>query len=236
MKSDVWRRRSPLVFLFATVFVDMIGYGTWSPLLPFLRGPYATGAVLVVPSRFLSTPRCVYRRPFPRRALGRHVETPRTPDLFARDLARFPFLARASPRRSPISSSLSSGWRRERHVATAQAYIADSTGREDRARGLGMIGGGFGLGLLAGPAIGGILSLHSLSTLALFALSSWPSQIAASATCPSPNPLRPHLRHSWAPSCVSTLSSQLAGILQMEIRSGACSRRCFPQPGPRRAS
>ena len=46
MTPDVWRR-SPLVFLFVTVFVDMIGYGIVVPLLPFYAGPYASGAVLV---------------------------------------------------------------------------------------------------------------------------------------------------------------------------------------------
>jgi DHA1 family tetracycline resistance protein-like MFS transporter len=45
--SDGWRRRSPLVFLFVTVFVDMIGYGIVVPLLPFYAGLYASGAVLV---------------------------------------------------------------------------------------------------------------------------------------------------------------------------------------------
>ncbi|HET6687829.1 MAG TPA: MFS transporter, partial [Rubrobacter sp.] len=47
MTSDEWRRRSPLVFLFVTVFVDMIGYGIVVPLLPFYAGPYASGAILV---------------------------------------------------------------------------------------------------------------------------------------------------------------------------------------------
>ncbi len=47
MTSDGWRRRSPLVFLFVTVFVDMIGYGIVVPLLPFYASLYASGAVLV---------------------------------------------------------------------------------------------------------------------------------------------------------------------------------------------
>ena len=47
MTSDEWRRRSPLVFLFVTVFVDMIGYGIVVPLLPFYAGLYASGAILV---------------------------------------------------------------------------------------------------------------------------------------------------------------------------------------------
>ena len=47
MTLDAWRRQSPLVFLFVTVFVDMIGYGIVVPLLPFYAGLYASGAVLV---------------------------------------------------------------------------------------------------------------------------------------------------------------------------------------------
>jgi MFS transporter, DHA1 family, tetracycline resistance protein len=45
--SDGWRRWSPLVLLFVTVFVDMIGYGIVVPLLPFYADLYASGAVLV---------------------------------------------------------------------------------------------------------------------------------------------------------------------------------------------
>jgi len=44
---DAWRSRSPLVFLFVTVFVDMIGYGIVVPLLPFYAELYASGALLV---------------------------------------------------------------------------------------------------------------------------------------------------------------------------------------------
>jgi MFS family permease len=54
-------------------------------------------------------------------------------------------------------------------LATAQAYIADSTPPERRARGLGLIGAAFGLGLMAGPALGGLLSLFSLHAPALAA-------------------------------------------------------------------
>ncbi|CAA9407288.1 MAG: Uncharacterized MFS-type transporter [uncultured Rubrobacteraceae bacterium] len=53
--------------------------------------------------------------------------------------------------------------------ATAQAFIADSTAPEDRARGLGIIGAAFGLGLMAGPLLGGLLSLYSLQAPALAA-------------------------------------------------------------------
>ncbi|NJM07683.1 GTP cyclohydrolase II [Candidatus Gracilibacteria bacterium] len=46
--------------------------------------------------------------------------------------------------------------------ATAQAYIADVTTPEQRARGLGIVGAAFGLGLMLGPALGGLLSGYGL--------------------------------------------------------------------------
>jgi MFS family permease len=46
--------------------------------------------------------------------------------------------------------------------ATAQAYIADATTPEQRARGLGIVGAAFGLGLMLGPALGGLLSGYGL--------------------------------------------------------------------------
>jgi MFS transporter, DHA1 family, tetracycline resistance protein len=54
-------------------------------------------------------------------------------------------------------------------VSTAQAYIADTTTQENRARGMGLIGAAFGLGFVLGPAIGGMLGHASLRTPVFFA-------------------------------------------------------------------
>ncbi|MCI0572961.1 MAG: MFS transporter [Myxococcaceae bacterium] len=43
------------------------------------------------------------------------------------------------------------------NIATAQAYVADVTGPEERARGMGIVGAAFGLGFILGPAVGGLL-------------------------------------------------------------------------------
>ncbi|XXF75940.1 MFS transporter [Myxococcaceae bacterium GXIMD 01537] len=43
------------------------------------------------------------------------------------------------------------------NIATAQAYVADVTGPEDRAKGMGMVGAAFGIGFVLGPALGGFL-------------------------------------------------------------------------------
>jgi MFS family permease len=47
-------------------------------------------------------------------------------------------------------------------IPTAQAYVADVTGREDRTSGMAMIGAAFGLGVIFGPAIGAALATVSL--------------------------------------------------------------------------
>ncbi|MFP5246721.1 MAG: MFS transporter, partial [Thermoanaerobaculia bacterium] len=44
------------------------------------------------------------------------------------------------------------------NIGTAQAYIADSTSPENRAKGMGLIGAAFGLGFILGPPLSGILA------------------------------------------------------------------------------
>jgi DHA1 family tetracycline resistance protein-like MFS transporter len=44
------------------------------------------------------------------------------------------------------------------NITTAQAYVSDITDQENRAHGLGLLQGAFGLGFVFGPAFGGILS------------------------------------------------------------------------------
>ena len=55
------------------------------------------------------------------------------------------------------------------NISTAQAYIADATTRENRAKGMGLFGAMFGLGFVFGPAIGGILSDYGIHVPFLFA-------------------------------------------------------------------
>lgn len=55
------------------------------------------------------------------------------------------------------------------NIPIAQACVADLTTPENRARGMGMIGAGFGIGFTIGPFIGGELSQFGLSTPIWFA-------------------------------------------------------------------
>ncbi len=50
------------------------------------------------------------------------------------------------------------------NISAAQAYIADVTPPEKRARGMGLIGAAFGLGFIVGPALGGVVAGNNLAT------------------------------------------------------------------------
>ncbi len=58
-----------------------------------------------------------------------------------------------------LSGSLSSAT-----LPAAQAYVGDSTSKEERGGAMGKIGGAIGLGVVIGPGIGGLLASYSLAT------------------------------------------------------------------------
>jgi multidrug resistance protein len=55
------------------------------------------------------------------------------------------------------------------NIPTAQAYMADVTTPDNRAKGMGLLGAAFGLGFIFGPAIGGFLSQWGYQAPSFFA-------------------------------------------------------------------
>ena len=155
-------------FLFVTVFVDMLGYGLVVPLLPFYAGGLASGALLVGTLGSLYAAMQFFGGPF---LAGLSDRTGRRPVLVACLLGAslaYALLGLAGTLPLVVVAVALAGAAGGTQ-ATAQAFVADSTPPEDRARGLGIIGAAFGLGLMAGPLLGGLLSLHSLATPAFAA-------------------------------------------------------------------
>jgi MFS transporter, DHA1 family, tetracycline resistance protein len=163
-------KRSPLLVIFITVFIDLVGFGIVIPVLPF----YAQG------TRFGATPSQVGLL-FASYSVMQLVFSPvlgrlsdkygRRPILlisllgtslgflilgFATTLTML-FIGR-------VIDGISGG-----NISTAQAYIADVTTKENRAKGMGLIGAAFGLGFVFGPAIGGVLSRWGINVPFLFA-------------------------------------------------------------------
>lgn len=208
----MWRGRSQLVFLFVTVFVDMIGYGIVVPLLPFYAGPYASGAALVGLLGSLYAATQFASGPFLGGLSDRYGRRPVLLLCLLGTSLAYLLLGLAQTLTSLVVAVVLAG-AASGTLATAQAYIADSTTKEDRARGLGMIGAAFGLGLMAGPALGGLLSLHSLGAPALFASAlALTNCIFGYLTLPESH--APHLRKK-VPIVRLDPISQLARILKM---------------------
>ncbi|HEY9420196.1 MAG TPA: MFS transporter, partial [Thermoanaerobaculia bacterium] len=201
-----------MAFLFITVFVDMMGYGIVIPLLPFYAQQFAPGAVLIGLLGSLYAAMQFFGGPF---LGGLSDRSGRRPVLllclFGSSFAYL--LLAVSDTLLLLVVAVALAGVAGGTLATAQAYIADSTSPEDRARGLGLIGAAFGLGLIAGPVLGGLLSIFSLSAPA-FAASVLALGNVAFGFFVLPESL-PVVRRTSTPILYLNPISQLGGVLRM---------------------
>jgi DHA1 family tetracycline resistance protein-like MFS transporter len=154
-------RRAALAFIFFTILIDVLAFGVIIPVLPHLVEDFVGGdtsmaaywvgvfSVSFAIVQFFSAPiQGALSDRFGRRpvilisCLGLGVDF-----IF---MALAPSLAWLFVGR--IISAIASA-----SFTTANAYIADITAPEDRAKSYGMIGAAFGLGFVIGPMLGGIL-------------------------------------------------------------------------------
>lgn len=149
-------KRSPLLPIFLIVLVDVLGFGIVIPLLPhyalhFGASPLVATTLVSVYAvcSLISTP-----------IIGKLSDQYGRKPLLLYSLAGtgigfivlgfstslwMVFIGRILP-------GLSAG-----NLSIAQAYISDNTAPEDRTKAFGIIGVAFGIGFMAGPALGGWL-------------------------------------------------------------------------------
>lgn len=147
----------PLVIIFLTIFVNLVGFGIIIPLLPYYAETFGASP-LVIGLLFAVFSICqLAAAP----ALGdlsdRYGRRPVLIFSLAGTVVSFAMLAVAHSVTmlfaARIVDGLSGG-----NISTARAYVADVTEPKDRARAYGLIGAAFGLGFIFGPALSGILS------------------------------------------------------------------------------
>jgi len=154
---------SSLVFIFITIFVDLLGYGIMLPLLPFFVQAHALvgGAAIAGALSSLYASAQLFTGPVLGALSDRYGRRPVL--LICLLGTSFGYLILGLANSLPLIflavliDGLTGG-----NLTTAYAYIADVTTSENRARGMGMVGAAFGLGLMAGPALGGLLSRYGL--------------------------------------------------------------------------
>lgn len=161
-------RGKPLPVLFLTVFLDLLGFGIVIPLLPFVAQDTGANGLMVTLlmasyslMQFLMAP--VWGRLSDR--MGRR------PVLMASIGGSILGLVLFAVSESYLSLLLARvvHGAANGNIAVAQAYVADVTTPQDRARGMGILGAAFGLGFVFGPAAGGLLGAHGLMVAGLAA-------------------------------------------------------------------
>lgn len=162
------RRQASLAILFLVVFIDLLGFGMVIPLTPiYARELGASEAATGWLTTGYSLMQFVFA-PIWGRLSDRVGRRPVLLVSIAMTALAFLLYGLAASFTVLLVSRLFAG-AATANIAIAQAYVADITPPEGRAKGMGMIGAAFGLGFVFGPAVGGLLAEHSLATPGLAA-------------------------------------------------------------------
>ncbi|QHN02631.1 MFS transporter [Granulicella sp. WH15] len=152
-----------LVPVFLIVFTDIMGFGLMIPLLPFYAEHFGASAFTV--GLLLSVfALCQLLAGPPLGQLSDRIG--RKPVLVLSQigtLAGYILLALSNTLwlifLARIIDGLTAG-----NISVAHAYVSDNTPPEQRTKAFGIVGAAFGLGMLVGPSLGGLLVRHSLTT------------------------------------------------------------------------
>ena len=151
-------RRGSLLVIFLTVLIDLLGFGIVLPLLPIYAAqfePHPTGIQLGALMASFSAMQFLFAPLWGRISdrIGRRPVI--MVGLFA-SLICYLLFGWATVRKSLVLlfvSRIGAGMAGAT-ISTAQAYIADTTSVEGRAKGMALVGMAFGIGFTFGPLLG----------------------------------------------------------------------------------
>lgn len=145
-------KKASLATVFLVVLVDLIGFGIVLPLLPFYAGEFNATPVAIGLLYSIYSVAQLFFSPIWGGLSDRIGRRPVM--LFSTFGAVIAYIifGLAGSLAVLFISRLFAGVMGG-NISTAQAYIADATTPENRARGMGLIGAAFGIGFVMGPAI-----------------------------------------------------------------------------------
>jgi DHA1 family tetracycline resistance protein-like MFS transporter len=169
----------PLLVIFLTVFVNLVGFGIIIPLLPFYAETFGASPVVI-------------GLLFAAFSLAQLVAAPvlgALSDKFGRrpvlifsllgTVVSFAMLAVAQSLAMLFAARLIDGLSGG-NITIARAYIADVTEPDERAKAFGFLGAAFGLGFIVGPGLAGLFA-HISYTAPIWAAAAVTAVAAAMA-------------------------------------------------------
>jgi DHA1 family tetracycline resistance protein-like MFS transporter len=149
--------------LFLIVFVDLVGFGLVIPLLPFYAVRFGASPQQVTLLLAIYSLMQLFTAPLWGRLSDRVGRRPVLIVSMAASVLAYLWIGNASALWMLFAARALAG-ACAGNIAAAQAYIADITKPEERAKGMGVIGAAFGLGFIIGPALGGLLAGNDPAT------------------------------------------------------------------------
>ncbi len=149
--------------LFLIVFIDLVGFGLVIPLLPFYAERFAATPLQMTLLFATYSLMSMITAPLWGRLSDRVGRRPVLMASMAAAALAYLGLAFAAGLWMLFAARAFAG-ACAGNIAAAQAYIADLTAPEQRAKGMGMIGAAFGLGFIIGPVLGGTVAGNDLAT------------------------------------------------------------------------
>ncbi|HEY8965132.1 MAG TPA: MFS transporter, partial [Candidatus Methylacidiphilales bacterium] len=152
-------RKPTLLSLFLIVFIDLIGFGLMMPLLPYFGRDFgATGAMigwLIGVFSFMQ----FFCAPIWGRLSDRVGRRPILLVSLAGSAVSYVLLGLAHSYPLLLAARVLAGICAA-NIAVANAYVADITTKENRSKGMGMIGAAFGIGFVFGPVLAALFGRH----------------------------------------------------------------------------
>jgi DHA1 family tetracycline resistance protein-like MFS transporter len=160
--------RSPRAIVFLTVLIDLMGFGIVLPVLPYYAETYGASS-LAIGLMFTSYSIMQFLfTPILGRLSDRHGRRPLILLSLAGSGIGFLIFGMADRLALLFVGRIIAGIAGA-IIPTANAYIADITTPETRAKGMGLVGMALGMGFILGPVIGGLISPYGYEKAPLLA-------------------------------------------------------------------